>query len=172
MAEGTVLQIRVYSEIRRGVWWEKADEAVRPKFHSPMLWLLPVLCQAEHTFKTCFDTKCGLSGYLQPENTGGKGPAHQFSSNCHPQCSSRVWQSVLLCCLIVDHDGVLIASCCIGGLQVIKRERPEGSQPLVYAGPFVLYHDKTDLNVRVGTYVLAPIYMSLGFYPRHWVRIK
>jgi hypothetical protein len=37
MADGTVRQVRVYGEIRWGVWWEKADEVVRrrgPQHHT------------------------------------------------------------------------------------------------------------------------------------------
>jgi hypothetical protein len=35
MADGTVWQVRVYGGIRRGVWWEKADEAVRRRGPQP-----------------------------------------------------------------------------------------------------------------------------------------
>ena len=35
MADGTVRQVRVYGKIRRGVWWEKADEAVRRRGPQP-----------------------------------------------------------------------------------------------------------------------------------------
>lgn len=48
-------------------------------------------------------------------------------------------------------------------------DRQEGLEPAtVFAGPYILHYDKTYVDA-VGNYVMAPLYMSLGNYSRHFI---